>query len=63
MNMDENIRIGMEGILAHRIRSILTALGIIFGVAATVGLGAVILAWLDRRHASTPQGTADASSG
>lgn len=38
MNFDENMRIGMAGILAHRIRSVLTALGIIFGVAAVIAM-------------------------
>jgi putative ABC transport system permease protein len=38
MNFDESIRIGMAGILAHRIRSVLTALGIIFGVAAVIAM-------------------------
>src|SRR5207249_8448307 len=38
MNFDENIRVGMTGILLHRIRSVLTALGIIFGVAAVIAM-------------------------
>lgn len=38
MNFDESIRIGMAGILAHRVRSVLTALGIIFGVAAVIAM-------------------------
>ncbi|HEV8539237.1 MAG TPA: ABC transporter permease [Bacteroidota bacterium] len=38
MNVDESIRIGMTGILVHRIRSVLTALGIIFGVAAVIAM-------------------------
>ena len=38
MNLDESVRIGMSGILVHRIRSVLTALGIIFGVAAVIAM-------------------------
>ena len=38
MNFDESIRIGLAGLLAHRIRSVLTALGIIFGVAAVIAM-------------------------
>jgi putative ABC transport system permease protein len=38
MKFEESVRIGIEGLLTHRIRSILTALGIIFGVAAVVAM-------------------------
>jgi putative ABC transport system permease protein len=38
MTLNESIRIGIEGLLTHRIRSVLTALGIIFGVAAVVAM-------------------------
>jgi putative ABC transport system permease protein len=38
VNIRENARIGIEGLKTHRIRSILTALGIIFGVAAVVAM-------------------------
>ncbi len=38
MKLDENMRIGMTGILMHRFRSVLTALGIIFGVAAVIAM-------------------------
>ncbi len=38
MTLNENVRIGVEGLLTHRIRSVLTALGIIFGVAAVVAM-------------------------
>ena len=38
MNLDESVRIGMTGILVHRVRSVLTALGIIFGVAAVIAM-------------------------
>jgi len=38
MNLDENIRVGMTGIMLHRVRSVLTALGIIFGVAAVIAM-------------------------
>jgi putative ABC transport system permease protein len=38
MTLKESVRIGVEGLLTHRIRSVLTALGIIFGVAAVVAM-------------------------
>jgi putative ABC transport system permease protein len=38
VNFDESVRIGMTGILVHRVRSVLTALGIIFGVAAVIAM-------------------------
>ena len=38
MNFDENIRVGITGIMLHRVRSILTTLGIIFGVAAVIAM-------------------------
>jgi len=38
MNFNESIEIGLEGIRAHKLRSILTALGIIFGVAAVIAM-------------------------
>ena len=38
MTITENIRIGFEGIAAHKMRSILTMLGIIFGVGAVVAM-------------------------
>ncbi len=38
MKAEESIRLGVEGLLAHRFRSVLTALGIIFGVAAVVAM-------------------------
>jgi putative ABC transport system permease protein len=38
MRFAESARIGTEGLLSHRIRSVLTALGIIFGVAAVVAM-------------------------
>jgi len=38
MKIEENVRIGIEGLQSHRIRSVLTALGIIFGVAAVVAM-------------------------
>ncbi len=38
MTPRESVRIGIEGLLTHRIRSVLTALGIIFGVAAVVAM-------------------------
>jgi len=42
MNWVETVRTGLEGVLSHRLRSILTMLGILIGIAAvilTVGLG------------------------
>lgn len=38
MRIAENIRIGFEGIAAHKLRSVLTMLGIIFGVGAVVAM-------------------------
>lgn len=38
MRFEESMRIGLAGLLAHRIRSVLTALGIIFGVAAVIAM-------------------------
>ena len=38
MNYQENILIGIAGLRAHKLRSALTALGIIFGVAAVVAM-------------------------
>jgi putative ABC transport system permease protein len=38
MTLAERSRLGIQGLLAHRIRSVLTALGIIFGVAAVVAM-------------------------
>ena len=38
MNFTESIEIGLEGIRSHKMRSILTALGIIFGVAAVIAM-------------------------
>lgn len=38
MKFDESVRIGLQGLLAHRFRSVLTALGIIFGVAAVIAM-------------------------
>ena len=42
MNLFRTFDTGMRGLLGHRLRSILTTLGILFGVAAvicTVGIG------------------------
>ena len=55
MNLARTFQTGMRGILGHRLRSILTTLGILFGVAAvicTVGIG----------QASTDQITAQIAS-
>ena len=38
MRLDENVFIGLSGLLAHKLRSVLTALGIIFGVAAVIAM-------------------------
>jgi putative ABC transport system permease protein len=38
VTVEESVRIGVRGLLAHRIRSVLTALGIIFGVAAVIAM-------------------------
>ncbi|HNS73551.1 MAG TPA: ABC transporter permease [bacterium] len=38
MNIRESVEIGLEGIRSHKMRSILTALGIIFGVAAVIAM-------------------------
>jgi len=38
MNYQESILIGFQGIQTHKLRSILTALGIIFGVAAVISM-------------------------
>ncbi|MDX6234981.1 MAG: putative transport system permease protein, partial [Nocardioidaceae bacterium] len=42
MNWFETLRTGLEAVRSHRLRSILTMLGILIGIAAvilTVGLG------------------------
>lgn len=38
MKWEQNIFIGLDGLLAHKLRSSLTALGIIFGVAAVIAM-------------------------
>ena len=38
MQQSEHLRIGVRSILAHKLRSLLTTLGIIFGVAAVVSM-------------------------
>ena len=38
MNYRESISIGLEGIQSHKLRSMLTALGIIFGVASVIAM-------------------------
>jgi putative ABC transport system permease protein len=38
VNLSENIIIGLNGLLSHKLRSVLTALGIIFGVAAVIAM-------------------------
>ncbi len=38
MRLQENVVIGMNGLLSHKLRSVLTALGIIFGVAAVIAM-------------------------
>ncbi len=41
MTFTENIRLGMDGLLSHKLRSILTMLGIIFGVAAVIAMQSI----------------------
>lgn len=38
MNKDEYIKLGLEGLRVHRLRSVLTMLGIIFGVSAVIAM-------------------------
>ncbi len=38
MNIRESMRIGLGGLITHKLRSVLTALGIIFGVAAVIAM-------------------------
>ena len=38
MHFDENLRVALDGIFSHKIRSLLTMLGIIFGVAAVIAM-------------------------
>ena len=38
MKLNENVFIGLDGLLSHKLRSLLTALGIIFGVAAVIAM-------------------------
>lgn len=41
MELREQIQMGMEGLTVHRLRSLLTMLGIIFGVAAVIAMLAI----------------------
>ena len=38
MELKEQIQMGVEGLTVHRLRSLLTMLGIIFGVAAVISM-------------------------
>ncbi len=38
MNLRESMRIGFGGLTSHKLRSVLTGLGIIFGVAAVIAM-------------------------
>lgn len=38
MHLEENIRVSMNGLMDHKLRSFLTMLGIIFGVAAVIAM-------------------------
>ncbi len=38
MNLRESAAVGLTGLLTHKLRSLLTALGIIFGVAAVIAM-------------------------
>ena len=40
--MFENIRLSLKGILSHKIRSLLTMLGIIIGIAAIIAIVSTI---------------------
>ena len=40
--MGENIRLSIRGILSHKMRSILTMLGIIIGIAAIIAIVSTI---------------------
>ena len=40
--MLENIRLSLQGILSHKVRSILTMLGIIIGIAAIIAIVSTI---------------------
>src|SRR5574344_171809 len=38
MEFEENIRVGLNGLVEHKFRSFLTMLGIIFGVASVIAM-------------------------
>ena len=40
--MFENIRLSLQGIISHKIRSFLTMLGIIIGIAAIIAIVSII---------------------
>ena len=50
MNLWEAIKLGLENILLHKLRALLTMLGMVFGVAAVVGLTILIGRILARRE-------------
>ncbi|MBZ0266117.1 ABC transporter permease [bacterium] len=41
MTLSENIRVGFSGVMTHKLRSFLTMLGIIFGVAAVLAMQSI----------------------
>lgn len=41
MTINENVRIGLDALLSHKLRSLLTMLGIIFGVAAVIAMTSI----------------------
>lgn len=41
MELRERITLGLEGLTVHRLRTVLTSLGIIFGVAAVIAMMAI----------------------
>ena len=46
--MVENIRLSIRGILSHKMRSILTMLGIIIGIAAIIAIVSTIKGQMNR---------------
>src|SRR4030067_88646 len=38
MNIRESVQLGLRGVLSHKLRSALTMLGVIFGVAAVIAM-------------------------
>lgn len=38
MNISESVQLGLRGVMSHKLRSLLTMLGVIFGVAAVIAM-------------------------